>query len=160
MIGEEAEAVRIALLSCTNGSNDPLLANGIARITAYVQEVVNDPQHVVANSLARMNVGQLQSIGSIANMGNTPATIAAFSKQVFATDYAVLSTKISELGYLKAAQIAAGSHAMTGEYYTNKLDMPKFREDVQTALANALIPKLIRVSCICNKLLLFQGETR
>ena len=135
MIADDAEVVRIALLSCTNGSNDPLLVNGIARINAYAQEVVNDPQSVVGNSLARMSVAQLQSIGSIANMGNTPATIVAFSKQCFAADHAALSSKVSELGYLKAAQVAAGNYAMTGEYHSGtKVDMPKFRDDVQKAL--------------------------
>ena len=42
------------------------------------------------------------------------------------------------MGYLKAAQFAAGEAAINAQYYVGaKADMPKFREDVQTALTNA-----------------------
>ena len=137
-MADSSEEVRVALLSCTNATGDALIANGVANINAFMLDVQNNPQHVVTNTLANMPVGQLQSLGNIAGMGNQPTTIQAFAKQKFSADFVALNSKISELGYLKAAQIAAGEAAIHAQYFVGtKADMPKFRDDVQAALTNA-----------------------
>jgi hypothetical protein len=135
---EKAEEIRVGLLSCTNATNDNLMVVGLNNINMFMNEVRNDPQNVVSSSFDRMNLTQSQTLGSIAAMGNTPATISALSKQIFSGDFQAITSKTSELGYLKAAQITATDCAVMAQYYVgSKPDMPKFRDDLQTALARS-----------------------
>ena len=132
---ETCEETRVALLSCTNTSGDVIIAAGIASIQANMQRVQNEPQSVVSTALGGMSIGSLQSLGNIAGMGNQPTTVTAFAKHWFAADFRALNSKISELGYLKVAQISAAEAALNAQYFVGaKTDMPKFREDVQKAL--------------------------
>ena len=70
-------------------------------------------------------------------MDNTPTTIAAFAKTGFALDYNALNAKKMELKYLEDAQCAVAAYALNAQYYNGtKLDIPKFKDDVETAIKN------------------------
>jgi hypothetical protein len=134
-VNDICEAVRVAVLSCTNGTNDAVITGGLANIDRYSVAANNNPDNVVTESLNRMSVEQLTTLCNIAAMENTPTTTAAFAKCVFSTDFQNLTSKTNELGYMKAAQIAVAEKALVSQYYqVSKLDVPKFRNDVQSAL--------------------------
>ena len=129
--------MRIAVLRCTNATNDPVIVQGLQRIHAYGQEVANHGDNVVVNSLATLTVQQLQNISKVAKMDNTPTTIAAFTKAAFALDFNALNAKKMELKYLEDAQVAVAEYALNAQYYNGtKLDIPKFKDDVETAIKN------------------------
>ena len=139
-MGDDGEALRIALLTCTNWFNDPLIVQGLASIRVFATAVENDPTRQIGVKLGEMTIAKLQSVGTVANMGNAPATIASLAKQVFADEQAAITTKVSELNYLKATQIAVTTYALTGEYHNgSKMDMPRFREDVQAYLTGTAV---------------------
>ena len=132
---DDSETLRISLLTCTNASNDPLIVQGLANIRAFAHTIATDPTRQIGVKFGAMNIAKLQAVGTVANMGNAPATVASLSKQMFADENGAIAAKVTELNYLKAAHIAVTQYAVTGEYHNgSKVDMPKLREDVQAYL--------------------------
>ena len=132
---DDSETLRISLLTCTNASNDPLIVQGLANIRAFAHTIATDPTRQIGVKFGAMNIAKLQAVGTVANMGNAPATVASLSKQIFADENVAITAKVTELNYLKAAHIAVTQYAVTGEYHNGtKVDMPKLREDVQAYL--------------------------
>ena len=136
VLDEQREDLRVALLSCTNNTNDGMIALGLQHIQTFIQQAIaNNPTNVVTNALNTLSIEQLKNISNIAAMGNNPTTIAAFSKAIFATDFNAIQSKIGELNYLKNAQVKTAELAVNTQYYNGtKLDMPKFKEDVMETM--------------------------
>ena len=119
------------MLQLTNAGGDAMITQCIGNLNTYIQAIRAAPNTVVSETLDQMTIAQLESMSEIASMGNLPTTVSNFGKQVFSNDFAALSTRSSELGYLKAAQVAVGDLAMMSQYFSqSKPDVPKFRSDI------------------------------
>ena len=129
---EKQEEARLCLARIRNGDNDVSVTRVLADIDNFATSCRNNPDGFVTECLRATNMKQLNKLMDALGNNNMKYTTTTFSRLVFGNDQDVVTTKMSELGYLKEAFYTFCELAMYSQYcnQSGKLELSLFRQEV------------------------------